>query len=305
MGNCCSNSYVDYAIHLEDVTAFDDDEETLIQSFESSVLAPSSDLLFRFGNYKDANTLIVAAIANNSQENQDAAFNAVIPLVQFLSEIYDFSEKCLNSFQDLINFLLEKGESAATLVGRYQKIVKAISELAGIALKFDEIKLMLPKLLSDISYFRRSSRRPDFAQHEDLYMKSSSLSMFYANSNPFYSKLMEYIDKTLKEQSKTQKLLDILATFVDMFTSVASNYKGTDQEKELQCLKAVVFFIMIFDNASPLGAFYPKSPIHMENAVRAVVEYQPKQTHLINSLKYSTKHFNDPNTSQVIKNLLQ
>ena len=305
MGSCCSNSVVDFPIHLEDIEAFDDDEETLVQSFQTSILTPSADLLFRFGNYKDANDLIVAAISNNCQENQDAAFNAVIPLIKFQEEIYDYSNKCLDAFKGFIDFFLNSEESLHVLVVRYQKIVKAISQLAEIALKFDEIKLMLPKLLSDISYFRRSSRRPDFTEFEDMYLKSSTLSMFFASLNPFFSKLMEHINKVIEDPSKTHRVLDILATFADMYVSIANSYKDSNQENELLCIKGCVFFIVAFDNVSPVGAFCSKSPIHIENAIRIVVGYQPKQTYLINSLKYSTKHFNEPTTSQIIKDLLE
>ncbi|KAH0786307.1 protein FAM49B [Histomonas meleagridis] len=302
MGCCGSAVYLDYPIDLDDLVATDSEEEELMNSYQEMISSKAPDLIRRFGDYHDANEQIVNAISKATPEAQEAAFQAVVPLVRFQCEIFDFSNTCLDFFKRIMSFFVGREEPTSDLFTKYQHLVKIISEFISIVLKLDEIKLMLPKLLGDVSYFRRSSRRPDYNQYESLSEKSSDLSMFFANSNPFFSKLLQYPKDNASNQELFSKIIILYAGFADMYAAIAR--KQTNEDNDLLCVKGVTFFIMALDNIHPSGIFGPKSPVHIVEDVRVVVEYQPKQQSLINNLKYTTKHFNDETTLKAVKDLL-
>jgi len=64
--------------------------------------------------------------------------------------------------------------------------------------------------------------------------------------------------------------------------------------------------IILVDHIADDGVFCRKSPVNIKNAIIILRDRQDELTTngLINSLKYTTKHLNDQDTPNTIKNLL-
>jgi len=63
--------------------------------------------------------------------------------------------------------------------------------------------------------------------------------------------------------------------------------------------------ILLVDHVDEHGAFQKKSTINMKGAISQLKSFTEASTDgLLNALRYTTKHLNDPDTPAAIKNLL-
>lgn len=297
----------DVFIDLENADTRDTEEAELASDAQTSVIDPAVDLLREFSTYTDCQQLIATAISNSSQENQAAAWDRVVPNVEFQSRLFDFARTVRTTFKGLIDFLLQKTNGKALQnLDQHSVAVKAICEICNIILTFDETIITLPKLLGDLSYFRRTaSRRPDLGNYEELYAKSSEMSMFFAVPYPLLTKCITEMSTTVKSQQDTAKVLDLFAALSDTFTNCQLNHRYTDEERNRFCYKTMVCAILIYDAISANGAFSARAGIHTLDAVQVLAATTPKQTGLLNILKFGSKHYKEPSTHRKITAILE
>ena len=294
-------------VDIENVEATDARESELAGEAQSAVIESASDILRDFASYNDCQPLITAAISNASEENAAAAWNAVVPNVQFQSRLYDFAAEVADRFKDLIDFLVSKSNGKALqVIDQHSLAVKTVCELCHCILTFDETVVRLPKLLGDLSYFRRTAtRRSDFGDYDELYAKSSEMSMFFAVPYPLLTRCITKITAAIRTPQDTVKVLDLFAALSDTFTSCQLNHRYTDDERNRLCYKTIVCAILIYDAVSTSGAFSTKAAIHTLDAVQVLAGTTPKETDLLNLLKFGSKHYKDPSTHRKITAILE
>lgn len=297
----------DVFIDIENTDSTNTVETELASDAEATVLEPARDILRDFSNYSDCQNIITTAIANSSQENCAAAWDAVFPNVQFQSRLYDFSVAVADTFKKLIDFLVSKSNGKALqVIDQHSLAVKTVCELCNVILTFDETVIRLPRLLGDLSYFRRmATRRDDFGDFDELYAKSSEMSMFFAVPSPLLTKCIGQVKAGIRTPQDTAKVLDLFAALSDTFTNCQLNHRYTDEERNRLCYKTIVCAILIYDTISASGAFNTRAGIHTLDAVQVLAGTSPKETDLLNLLKFGSKHYKDPSTHRKITAILE
>jgi len=73
----------------------------------------------------------------------------------------------------------------------------------------------------------------------------------------------------------------------------------------MMCLRAMTGAIILFDHLHAQGAFIRKSPINIKGCINVLKGYTASPTDgLLNALRFTTIHLNDPETPNAIKQLL-
>jgi len=71
-------------------------------------------------------------------------------------------------------------------------------------------------------------------------------------------------------------------------------------------LRAMTGAVILFDHLHGVGAFSKRSPINIKGAITALKSYQGGSTDgLLNALRFTTIHLNDPETPASIRQLLE
>lgn len=311
---------VDFFVDFE--KAEPSESEKVIHSKVAAILIKAPDLLTALRNYKGAGELIREAISNaSSEERQDAAWQAVCPLVSLLKIFYEYAIELESALCQLLNSLCSPEVSALQHLEQEQAITRQFAEVLHFALAFDEMKMSNPAIQNDFSYYRRTMNR---RKMETSVVASSNctttadvpddvanrMSLFYANPTPMLNTLSGATEKLLMENPSLT-----LDNTTDCFSTMASvcrvlnenpSYLARFKNKDtgLFCLQVMVGVIILYDHIHPMGAFAKKSSIDMKSSIKVIKERQPKSELLINALKYNTKHFNDEATPKSVKDML-
>lgn len=294
--------------------------ESDIHSKVAEILVKAPEILTSLRNYKGAGELIREAISNaSSEEHQDAAWQAVCPLVSLLKIFYEYALELESALCQLLNCLCSPEVSALQHLEREQAITRQFAEVLHFALSFDEMKMSNPAIQNDFSYYRRTMNRRKMETSmasgnittaevpDDV---ANRMSLFYANPTPMLNTLSGATEKLLQENSSLT-----LDNTTDCFSTMASvcrvlnenpSYLARLENKDtgLFCLQVMVGVIILYDHIHPMGAFAKKSAIDMKASIKVIKERLPKSDTLINALKYNTKHFNDEATPKSVKDML-
>lgn len=284
------------------------DEIEAVRVFNEKVGNKAANFFERFANYKDAQNAVAAAITNPSEENNNKAWDIVLPLVKFHEEVYDLVLEWIGEFEKLLNYCIKRRNiNFIETLDQNPAVTVCLINFMGYIIKFDEIKLGLPKLLGDLSYFRRSANKHfDIDGVEDLYQKSSTLSFFFANQSPFLDQLTQTLSSDFAA-GNLKHVLELLASLTDICTSMKKNPSHhLNPENSIKILTGAVGCILIYDHLSSEGLFHQKSPIQLYFIMEEIVNFSPKQDNLINTIKYSPKHsITQEPTPQNVRNLFQ
>jgi hypothetical protein len=68
-----------------------DEELYLYNQISSMLVQPAPELLHQLSNYQSASEFIRTAIANPTQENENRAWEAVLPIVDKLRDFYEYA----------------------------------------------------------------------------------------------------------------------------------------------------------------------------------------------------------------------
>jgi hypothetical protein len=296
----------DVVIDFSNPTASDSAETSVVDPITSSVINPSKDILPRYAAYQDCGQLIAGAISNPSPANVDAAWEAAVPNVRFQAELFDFAGAVINSFQSITSYVRRlTGGRATDHFQQHQLATKTFAQLFDIVNQFDETTSKLSKLLGDLSFFRRTaSRRPDFQDYDELYQKSSEMSMFFAVPSPLLSKAIAGVQGSAKNPQDVAQVLDVFGGLCDVLTATQVNHPSSVQDEKLMCYRAITGCILCYDAISGQGAFHAKAGINTLSAVEVLAHAEPKQPVLLNLLKFNAKHFKDPTTMKQITALI-
>lgn len=298
----------DEFIDFNSATASDDEERALVESFDQNIMRPGEDILNRLANYTDAKTLIAASISHPSEETNRAAFDALLPNVQFQSESFNFTSIVVDNFLELLDYILDKirTEPPISVLAQHPAIVKTFAQSLHTILRFDEIILTLPNLLGDLAHFRRNaSRILKSGDFDELIQKTAEITIFFGTPNPALSRLVSSLGSHFGgEDDKIIGSLNVFAALIDLFTSsLSNNGNSLDQDTQILALRGIVGATLLYDHSSANGAFNRTVPMAIEIAMSILCNFTPQQKGLINSIRYSSKHINDPNTLPEIRDL--
>jgi len=294
------------------------DEEREIHAAVAAVLNTGPDVLDKLTNYPGCEEYIRKAITNPGPENEDSAWNAVLPAVDQLKEFYDFSlalEKC---FPKLLLALCK--EQPKESLASQQALAKQLADVFDFVLRFDDAKMVNPAIQNDFSYYRRTLNRIKLSKNKELNLTirdelANRMSLFFAYPTPMMNSLSETTVKFLNEDSTVPRdnVTDALATMANVCQHMVDVKTFTSDTTNLFCLRAMTGAIILYDHLSPQGAFHKKSPVNIRGCISVLKNFSPSAgsssttspaAGLLNALRFTTKHLNDADTPANIKQLL-
>jgi len=270
-------------------------------------------------SYPGCEEYIRKAITTPGPENEDAAWNAVLPAVDQLKEFYDFSLDLDECFPKLLLALCK--ESPQDSLQSQQSLAKQLADVFDFVLRFDDAKMVNPAIQNDFSYYRRTLNRMKLSKKDvDLTIRdelANRMSLFFAYPTPMMNSLSETTVRFLAEENAQtvpkENVTDALAAMANICQHMVETkkFEGNDSQK-LFCLRAMTGAIILYDHLHPQGAFNKKSPINMRGCISVLKNCDGMSSGsgtspasgLLNALRFTTKHLNDPDTPANIKQLL-
>jgi len=140
---------------------------------------------------------------------------------------------------------------------------------------------------------------------------ANRMSLFFAYPTPMMNSLTDTTVKFLEQDNTVSKsnVTNTLATMANMCEYMVQSGKVTNSATRIFCLRAMTGAIILYDHIHESGAFTKKSPINMRGCItilkdKSVVEDVKPLAGLLNALRFTTKHVNDPDTPANLKQLL-
>jgi len=279
------------------------EEELTIYNEVKGILDRSPEILNSLNEYRGCTTVIQKAIT--SKEFEEEAFDAIVPAVEQLKVMYEFSQEIAQVAPKLLTPLCSVAEEEGSLKNQ-TALAKLLCDLFNFILIFDDRKMVNPHIQNDFSYFRRSMPKLKSSNRckvpEDV---ANKMSLFFAYPTP----MMYMFTQLVKEQKgiANEVVLGGLSLFANVcLDMVEKNIFNESQELNIFCLRAMTASVILVDHLSEEGVFCRRSPVNIKNAIICLRDKQEElgTVGLINALKYTTKHLNDQDTPNTIKNLL-
>jgi hypothetical protein len=285
------------------------DEEREIHKTVAAVLDKGPVILDRLFKYDGCEEFIRKAITTPGPETEEAAWNAVLPAVEQLQEFYDFSLELEACFPKLLVALC-KNDPKDSLANQ-QALAKQLADVFDFVLRFDDAKMVNPAIQNDFSYYRRTLNRMKLSQ-KDLNIKirdelANRMSLFFAYPTPMMKVLSETTVKFLSSDSTVPRdnVTTALAAMANACYDMVSKKKFESDATNMFCLRAMTGAIILFDHLHAQGAFSKKSPVNIKGCINVLKSYTASPTDgLLNALRFTTIHLNDPETPNAIKQLL-
>lgn len=294
------------------------DEERVIHEKVAAVLDKGPDILDQLTSYPGCEEYIRKAITTPGPENEDSAWNAVLPAVDQLKEFYDFSLELEECFPKLLLALCK--DSPKESLKSQQSLAKQLADVFDFVLRFDDAKMVNPAIQNDFSYYRRTLNRMKLSKKDmNLTIRdelANRMSLFFAYPTPMMNSLSETTVKFLAEENEQtvpkDNVTDALATMANVCQHMVEVKTFDKDQTNLFCLRAMTGAIILFDHLHPQGAFNKRSPINMRGCISVLKNFSgmssaggtTPSSGLLNALRFTTKHLNDPDTPSNIKQLL-
>ncbi|XP_074641685.1 CYFIP-related Rac1 interactor B-like isoform X2 [Tubulanus polymorphus] len=285
-----------------------------------SVLTEALDILNDLQHYKGASNEIKDAISNPKKEElQEKAWLVVFPLVSKLKRYFEFSIQFESIISQLLGVLCNNEMTSKEHLESQQALFKQFAQILDFTMKFDDLKMTIPAIQNDFSFYRRTLSRMKMANEEELQNlvvsneMANHMSLFYAHATPMLKVLSDTTTKFVAENKDlpVQNTTDCLSTMANICRTMLENPKYSsrfqNEETYLFCFRVMVGVIILYDHVHPVGAFARSSNIDMKATIKLIKD-QPEQGRmeaLLNALRYTTRHLNDETTSKTIRNLLQ
>ncbi|KAI8583666.1 hypothetical protein K450DRAFT_183099 [Umbelopsis ramanniana AG] len=312
----------DVAFDIENATP-NDEELFLYNQISSMLVQPAPELLNQLKNYQSASDLIRAAIASPTPENENRAWEAVLPIVDKLRDFYEYAAELEDCLPQLLSMLCS-GDVNKNLE-KYQGLTKLLAEILDFVFEFDYLKMRNASLQNDFSYYRRMLQRgrysnkntDDDGQQSDLRNamiedeQANRISLFIAYPTPMLKCVIDTTANYVLKHSVQKSVCDCLtAIWASCFLAV-SKKRNQRPETAAFCLKVMVVSIILYDHIDPHGAFSKQSPINIKNSVKLIqainvfnIPQNSSASNLMPALRYNSKHLNDDSTPKGVKNLV-
>eukprot|EP01132_Coremiostelium_polycephalum_P006043 gene6043-7527_t len=287
------------------------DEERTLHETVGEVLNRGPAILEKLLQYAGCNEFIRRAITNPGPDTEDAAWEAVLPAVDQLQEFYDFSLELDTCFPKLLVALCKNDPKAS--LSNQQALAKQLADVFDFVLRFDDAKMVNPAIQNDFSYYRRTLNRMKLTKKDgNIKIRdelANRMSLFFAYPTPMMKVLSESTAKFLQQETTVPRdnVTTALSTMANVCHDMVDKKKFTNNEINMFCLRAMVGSIILFDHIHPQGAFVKKSPITIKGCIVTLKDTNSNSSStdgLLNALRFTTIHLNDPETPGSVKQLL-
>lgn len=284
-----------------------------------SVLDSAQEVLMELQRYTGATEEIRMAISNPKIEDlQDRAWQSVTPLVSKLKMFFEFSLKLEQVIPELLGELCSEDLTPREHLEQQQALFKQFAEILDFVLKFDDLKMTTPAIQNDFSYYRRTLNRRKLANEDEIQdgeehvsnELANRMSLFYAQATPMLKSLSDVTAKFVSQHKdlpveQTTDCLSMMANICRVMIDNQEYRQRIKEETQLFCLRVMVGVIILYDHVHPLGAFAKTSGIEMKGSIKLLKDQErSKVESLLNALRYTTKHLQDPATSKNLKAML-
>jgi len=280
-------------------------ERQAINAINNLIFNQKDEMLNKLYSYNDASQEIRNALVNHTDEILENTWNAVFPNIEFIEKLYDFSVQLSNQVIFCLSYLADQKISRSiNSINESPSIVIVLIKCLDLALNLDTIKGQLPKMNGDLAYFRRvAARRPDFSIIDELYLKSTQISLFYGNGSPILANIVTLFKKTFGRNPEKKEM--VLKVIGETITVCASNVKNhcLSQSSNIICLRGLTTGLLLYDILGQFGAFHQNVSFQVIESLNVLFSHQPFPNELINTIKYCSKHLNDQRTIPCIKEL--
>ncbi|KAJ1504017.1 Protein fam49a [Coelomomyces lativittatus] len=249
--------------------------------------APSPPPLFFFLEKKK-----LKSISKPSPENDDHAWNAVLPCVTTLKSFFDFACKFEILIPEILNFFCEPSQNMIDVranMEKYQGSARAFAEYVSFCCQFDELKMSIPSIQNDFSFYRRVLSRTKTPLSQPLPVTdelANRMSLFYAYSTPMLKSL---IDQVTMYVSKHQLQLPIATCLMMLTGAFHDTMHRLDPAWVPFALRVMTVCLVLFDHIHPHGLFSKQSDVNLRLYVKDIQTHGgTSATTLINILKFST-----------------
>jgi len=137
---------------------------------------------------------------------------------------------------------------------------------------------------------------------------ANRMSLFFAYPTPMMKVVGDTTTKFLSTDTTVPRdsVTAALGAMANVCQGMVNNKKFTSDNTNMFCLRAMTGAIILFDHVDAQGAFARKSPINIKGAITTLKTYPTSPTDgLLNALRFTTVHLNDPQTPNNIKQMLQ
>lgn len=309
-------SYISQGNHSEDIfldfekAQPQTPEEKEIHANVSAVLNKGPDILERLSTYAGCEQHIRNAITNPGPETEEKTWEAVLPAVEQLKQFYDFSLELEEVFPKLLVALCKTDPKAN--LANLQSLAKQLANVFDFVLRFDDLKMVNPAIQNDFSYYRRTLNRMKLSKKEhNITIRdelANRMSLFFAYPTPMMNTINETTVKFLSSGEggvPRENVTNALATMANICQEMVEKRSFDNKETNMFCLRSMTGSIILFDHLHAAGAFCKRAPIHIKGCITVLKGFDGGPTDgLLNALRFTTIHLNDPDTPASIKHLL-
>ncbi|KAI8148379.1 hypothetical protein BJV82DRAFT_591917 [Fennellomyces sp. T-0311] len=299
------------------------EESELYNQLAALLVQPAPTLLGSLKQYRPASDLIRDAIASPTPDNEDKAWDAVLPTVDMLRDFYEYASEIEENIPRLLGVLCQ-GDVTKNLE-RHQGLTRLFADILDFVFEFDHLKMRNPTLQNDFSYYRRMLQRGRYGRSTDENVsdlrnamleddQANRISLFIAYPTPMLKRLIDTSTEFVTKNRLQKSVSDCLAVlWSTCFHTV--NKKGALKSQQLPegstfFLKVMVVSIILYDHIDSHGAFTKNSPINIKHSVKIIQNVHVPSTdesstsNLMSALRYNSKHLNDDSTPKGIKNVM-
>jgi len=285
-------------------------EEIRIHGEIHEYLKNAEEILTEIANFQGCDEVIRKAITTPSPANDKAAWDAIVPSVDTLKKFYDFSVDLEEVLPKLLMNLFSNNQAIQTLKGQ-QALAKQLADILDFVLRFDDAKMINPAIQNDFSYYRRSLSKQK-NKVDNIKIKdelANKMSLFFAYPTP----MLKVIHDTTLHLVKTGSIgkEDVVSGFsllANVCLEMVEHGTFTNNQTNMFCLRAMTASIVLVDHIDEQGAFCKKTGIHVKSAIVQLNKFAATSSCstdcLLNALRFSTVHLNDPQTPEIVKKML-
>ncbi|ORZ10207.1 hypothetical protein BCR42DRAFT_494694 [Absidia repens] len=287
------------------------DELTLYHELASQLVEPSQPLLKALERYQPSSDVIRNAIATPSPENENLAWEAVLPTVDMLREMYDYADHLQEGIPRLLGILCQ-GDVNQNLQ-THQGLTKLFADVLDFVFEFDHLKMQNPTLQNDFSYYRRMLQRGRYSSNNDDEVsdlrnamveddQANKISLFIAYPTPMLKCVIDTTTDYVKKNRLQKGVGECLAAVWSTCFYTVHKKKTQRPEVSAFCLKVMVVTIILYDHIDPNGI---KNSVKMIQTINMLdIPTDSSASNLMSALRYNSKHLNDDKTPKGVRNMV-
>lgn len=251
---------------------------------------------------------------HEDQEVQRNAFSVIRQFVRRIRAYFELAQRIEQVVPNLLWELCSGPLPPAEQIDSAQALCKQFAHLIDFVFRFDALKMNTPALQNDFSFFKRVISRDEHLAREadqDCSLELANIiSMFLASPTPMLNALANSTTNFVRTHPDlpVSNTTETLAAVVQIFRHNLENkefYERLSSEDRDLVLRVMVGALILFDHIDANGAFCRQSPIEIRGVVEVIKQNGSEQQNdqLMNALRYTTKHLNDPETPKSTKTL--